>query len=95
MRLSAIILQGFKSFRENTRIQFDANPVVIVGPNGCGKSNVVDALRWVLGESSARQLRSGVLSDVISNGGTVARPPQWRWSSCVLITVMARPRRFC
>ena len=69
MRLSAIILQGFKSFRENTRIQFDANPVVIVGPNGCGKSNTVDALRWVLGESSARQLRSGVLSDVISNGG--------------------------
>ncbi len=69
MRLSAIILQGFKSFRENTRIQFDANPVVIVGPNGCGKSNAVDALRWVLGESSARQLRSGVLSDVISNGG--------------------------
>ncbi|MHB1279985.1 MAG: chromosome segregation protein SMC [Acidithiobacillus sp.] len=69
MRLSAIVLQGFKSFRENTRIQFDANPVVIVGPNGCGKSNAVDALRWVLGESSARQLRGGTLSDVISNGG--------------------------
>ncbi len=69
MRLSAIILQGFKSFRENTRIQIDANPVVIVGPNGCGKSNTVDALRWVLGESSARQLRGGTLSDVISNGG--------------------------
>lgn len=69
MRLSAIILQGFKSFRENTRIQISANPVVIVGPNGCGKSNTVDALRWVLGESSARQLRGGTLSDVISNGG--------------------------
>lgn len=69
MRLSAIILQGFKSFRENTRIQINANPVVIVGPNGCGKSNTVDALRWVLGESSARQLRGGTLSDVISNGG--------------------------
>ena len=69
MRLSAILLQGFKSFRESTRIQFDANPVVIVGPNGCGKSNTVDALRWVLGESSARQLRGGTLSDVISNGG--------------------------
>ena len=69
MRLSAIVLQGFKSFRESTRIQFDANPVVIVGPNGCGKSNTVDALRWVLGESSARQLRGGTLSDVISNGG--------------------------
>ncbi|WP_372674274.1 AAA family ATPase, partial [Acidithiobacillus sp.] len=69
MRLSAIILQGFKSFRESTRIQFDANPVVIIGPNGCGKSNTVDAVRWVLGESSARQLRGGTLSDVISNGG--------------------------
>ena len=69
MRLSAIILQGFKSFRESTRIQFDANPVVIIGPNGCGKSNTVDAVRWVLGESSARQLRGGSLSDVISNGG--------------------------
>ncbi|MFA7496125.1 MAG: chromosome segregation protein SMC [Acidithiobacillus sp.] len=74
MRLSAIILQGFKSFRENTRIPLNANPVVIVGPNGCGKSNTVDALRWVLGESSARQLRGGSLSDVISNGSS-RRPP--------------------
>ncbi|MEY2334096.1 chromosome segregation protein SMC [Acidithiobacillus ferrianus] len=69
MRLSAIVLQGFKSFRENTHIRLDANPVVIVGPNGCGKSNMVDAIRWVLGESSARQLRGGTLNDVISNGG--------------------------
>jgi len=68
MRLSAIRLQGFKSFRENTQIRLEANPVVIVGPNGCGKSNIVDAIRWVLGESSARQLRGTQLADVISNG---------------------------
>ena len=68
MRLSAIRLHGFKSFRERTQIRLEANPVVIVGPNGCGKSNIVDAIRWVLGESSARQLRGTQLADVISNG---------------------------
>ncbi|MGC8591772.1 chromosome segregation protein SMC [Acidithiobacillus sp.] len=69
MRLKAIHLAGFKSFLEPAAIELQANPVVIVGPNGCGKSNTVDAIRWVLGESSARQLRGGSLSDVISNGG--------------------------
>ncbi|MHB1530956.1 chromosome segregation protein SMC [Acidithiobacillus sp.] len=69
MRLKAIQLTGFKSFLEPAAIELQANPVVIVGPNGCGKSNTVDAIRWVLGESSARQLRGGSLSDVISNGG--------------------------
>jgi chromosome segregation protein len=68
MRLSAIRLHGFKSFRERTQIRLEANPVVIVGPNGCGKSNIVDAIRWVLGESSARQLRGAQMVDVISNG---------------------------
>ncbi len=74
MRLSAIHLHGFKSFRDATRIFLAANPVVIVGPNGCGKSNIVDAVRWVLGESSARQLRGSSLGDVISNGGTGRSP---------------------
>lgn len=69
MRLKAIHLTGFKSFLEPAAIELLANPVVIVGPNGCGKSNTVDAIRWVLGESSARQLRGGSLGDVISNGG--------------------------
>ncbi len=69
MRLKAIHLTGFKSFLEPAAIELQANPVVIVGPNGCGKSNTVDAIRWVLGESSARQLRGGSLGDVISNGG--------------------------
>ncbi|WP_308388736.1 chromosome segregation protein SMC [Acidithiobacillus sp. AMEEHan] len=68
MRLTAIHLHGFKSFRNATRIELQRNPLVIVGPNGCGKSNVIDAIRWVLGESSARQLRGGAMADVISNG---------------------------
>ncbi|MBU2753824.1 chromosome segregation protein SMC [Acidithiobacillus sp. CV18-2] len=70
MRLSAIHLHGFKSFRNATRIDVQRNPLVIVGPNGCGKSNIIDAIRWVLGESSARQLRGGAMADVISNGST-------------------------
>ncbi|MCE5393406.1 MAG: chromosome segregation protein SMC [Acidithiobacillus sp.] len=74
MRLSAITLQGFKSFRQSTRISLHGNPAIIVGPNGCGKSNIIDAIRWVLGESSARQLRGAALTDVISNGSS-QRPP--------------------
>ena len=57
MRLKLIKLAGFKSFVEPTRIEFSADMTAVVGPNGCGKSNVIDAVRWVLGESSARHLR--------------------------------------
>nr|MCE5388625.1 chromosome segregation protein SMC [Acidithiobacillus sp.] len=74
MRLSAITLQGFKSFRQSTRISLVGNPAIIAGPNGCGKSNIIDAIRWVLGESSAKQLRGAALADVISNGSS-QRPP--------------------
>ncbi len=74
MRLTAIKLAGFKSFVDPTTFPLEADRVAIVGPNGCGKSNVIDAVRWVLGESSARQLRGGAMADVIFNG-TSRRPP--------------------
>ena len=68
MRLKQIKLAGFKSFVDPTVVRFPENRCAIVGPNGCGKSNIVDAVRWVLGESSARQLRAEALTDVIFNG---------------------------
>ncbi|WP_076414802.1 chromosome segregation protein SMC [Shewanella sp. UCD-KL12] len=74
MRLKQIKLAGFKSFVDSTKIPF-LNPLsAIIGPNGCGKSNVIDAVRWVLGESSAKHLRGDSMSDVIFNGSTARRP---------------------
>ena len=74
MRLSKIKLSGFKTFVEPTTLSLPSTIVGIVGPNGCGKSNVIDAVRWVLGESSAKYLRGESMSDVIFNGSSSRKP---------------------
>ncbi len=74
MRLEKIKLAGFKSFVDPTTAHFPSNLVGVVGPNGCGKSNVIDAVRWVMGESSAKMLRGESMADVIFNGSTGRKP---------------------
>ncbi|MBU6420518.1 MAG: chromosome segregation protein SMC [Gammaproteobacteria bacterium] len=74
MRLSKIKMSGFKSFVDPTTIHLPSNLVGIVGPNGCGKSNVIDAVRWVMGELSAKQLRGESMADVIFNGSSARKP---------------------
>lgn len=74
MRLKNIKLAGFKSFVDPTNVQFPSNMSAVVGPNGCGKSNVIDAVRWVMGESSAKNLRGEHMTDVIFNGSVNRQP---------------------
>lgn len=74
MRLSKINLAGFKSFVDPTSIDMPSNLVGIVGPNGCGKSNTIDAVRWVMGESSAKNLRGDSMDDVIFSGSSSRKP---------------------
>ncbi|HEX9803249.1 MAG TPA: AAA family ATPase, partial [Gammaproteobacteria bacterium] len=74
MRLSKIKLAGFKSFVDPTTISLPTNLTGIVGPNGCGKSNTIDAVRWVMGESSAKNLRGDSMTDVIFNGSNSRKP---------------------
>ena len=74
MRLKSIKLAGFKSFVDPTTVHFPSNLCAVVGPNGCGKSNVIDAVRWVMGESSAKHLRGESMTDVIFNGSGGRKP---------------------
>ena len=74
MRLEKIKLAGFKSFVDPTTVHFPSNLVGVVGPNGCGKSNIIDAVRWVMGETSAKMLRGESMADVIFNGSTSRKP---------------------
>ena len=74
MRLSTIKLSGFKSFVDPTTLHLPTNMTGVVGPNGCGKSNIIDAIRWVMGESAASRLRGDSLTDVIFSGSSARKP---------------------
>src|SRR3546814_10589942 len=74
MRLSTIKLSGFKSFVDPTTLHLPTNMTGVVGPNGCGKSNIIDAVRWVMGESTASRLRGDSLTDVIFSGSSARKP---------------------
>ncbi|MGD8926973.1 MAG: AAA family ATPase, partial [Thioalkalispiraceae bacterium] len=74
MRLRKLKLAGFKSFVDPTTVHLPSDRIGIVGPNGCGKSNVIDAVRWVMGESSAKQLRGDSMADVVFNGSNTRKP---------------------
>ena len=74
MRLQKIRLAGFKSFVDPTSITFPSELVGVVGPNGCGKSNVIDAVRWVMGELSAKHLRGDSMADVVFSGSNSRQP---------------------
>src|SRR4029450_4060548 len=74
MRLKKLIVQGFKSFADRTEFVFDSPITGIVGPNGCGKYNVVDGFKWVLGEQPAKSLRGDAMMDVIFNGSGGRKP---------------------
>ena len=91
MRLTAVKLAGFKSFVDPTTFRAPTNLIGIVGPNGCGKSNIIDAVRWVMGEGSARVLRGELMSDVdllrLMNTASRSVRPRWNWCS---ITLTAR-----
>ncbi len=93
MRLSKLVLSGFKSFADHTEFRFDEPIIGIVGPNGCGKSNVVDAIKWVLGERSAKSLRGSAMVDVIFAGSAVRKPMGCATVSLVFSNpILAAPR---
>ena len=74
MRLERLEINGFKSFSDRSELAFDRGVTAIVGPNGCGKSNVADAITWVMGEQSAKSLRGDKMEDVIFSGSDARKP---------------------
>src|SRR5215510_9659366 len=74
MHIRKLEISGFKSFVDRTVVHFDHDVLAIVGPNGCGKSNIVDAIRWCMGEQSAKHLRGKAMDDVIFNGSDTRKP---------------------
>src|SRR5262245_52871784 len=74
MRLERLEINGFKSFSDRSEVAFDKGVTAIVGPNGCGKSNVADAITWVMGEQSAKSLRGDRMEDVIFSGSDARKP---------------------
>src|SRR5437588_5402060 len=74
MRLEKLEINGFKSFSDRSELAFDKGVTAIVGPNGCGKSNVADAITWVMGEQSAKSLRGERMEDVIFSGSDARKP---------------------
>src|SRR3954468_3537420 len=74
MRLQRLEINGFKSFSDRSELAFDDGVTAIVGPNGCGKSNVADAITWVMGEQSAKSLRGERMEDVLFNGSDARKP---------------------
>ena len=74
MRLERLEINGFKSFSDRSELAFDKGVTAIVGPNGCGKSNVADAITWVMGEQSAKSLRGDRMEDVIFSGSDARKP---------------------
>ena len=74
MRLTKIKLAGFKTFVDSTILTFPSNLTGVIGPNGCGKSNIIDAIRWVMGEASAKSLRGDSMEDVIFSGSSTRAP---------------------
>ena len=89
MHLKQLKLAGFKSFVDPTVMPFPSQLVAVVGPNGCGKSNIIDAVRWVMGESSAKNLRGESMTDVIFNGSSQRKQLAKLRSNWFLITVWA------
>ena len=93
MRLERLELSGFKSFPDRADVRFDTGVTAIVGPNGCGKSNIVDAITWVLGEQSAKSLRGDRMEDVIFGGSDARKATAAAEVRLHLRGVVARPRQ--